>query len=151
MRSTSRGSPDPTQTAAAPLIISDAEMAWLLAGAAGSCLIGHERTMAFVELGCDEEHLAIARILSSVASSRTVLPEAVLATLVKWLHSYADNPAQPQLHKILTVISQHQRSEALSTFLQELCDDRPMRHSSAHPCNGDVLDKWEQTAGGTHT
>lgn len=54
--------------------------------------------MVFVELGCEEEHLAIARILSSVASSRTALPEAVLATLIKWLHRYADNPAHRHAH-----------------------------------------------------
>lgn len=36
----------------------------------------------------------------------------VLATRVKWLHSYADNPAQIQLHSILIEISQQQHSEA---------------------------------------
>ena len=54
--------------------------------------------MVCVELGCEEEYLAIARILSSVATSRTALPEAVLATLVRLPHSYADNPAQRRAH-----------------------------------------------------
>ena len=32
-------------------IISDANMAWLLADAADVCLTGYERTMTFVEMG----------------------------------------------------------------------------------------------------
>lgn len=31
---------------------------WLLTGSAGSCLIGHERATKFVELRCEEGHLA---------------------------------------------------------------------------------------------
>ena len=58
-------------------MISDANMAWMLADAANVCLTGHERTMTFVELGCGENHLAIERILNAVMSSRMALPVAI--------------------------------------------------------------------------
>ena len=57
-------------------MISDAEMAWMLADAADVCLTGHERTMTFVELGSSENHLAIERILNAVMSSQMTLPAA---------------------------------------------------------------------------
>lgn len=151
LRSASRGSPQPTKSAADPLIISDADMAWALADSAGSCLTEHERTMTFVELGCGEEHLAIARVLAAVASSRMALPEAVLAPLADWLHSYADNPAQTKLHKALAEISRQQHSEALSTSQHDLCDDQPMRHGSAHSCGGGSVRVRTGREGSTHT
>ena len=46
--------------------VSDADMAWMLADAADTCLMGHERTMTFVELGSREDHLAIQPILKAV-------------------------------------------------------------------------------------
>jgi hypothetical protein len=65
--------------------ISDADMAWLLADAADTCLMGHERTMTFVELGCGEHHLAIERILNAVVSTRVALPLAIFDRLTRWL------------------------------------------------------------------
>jgi hypothetical protein len=70
-------------------IISDTNMAWLLADAADVCLTGHERTMTFVELGCGENHLAIERILKAVMSSRMTLPVAIFDRLTRWLDGYA--------------------------------------------------------------
>jgi len=67
------------------LIISDADMAWLLAVAADVCLTGHDRTMTFVELGCGEHYLAVERILNAVISSRTTLPVAIFDRLTRWL------------------------------------------------------------------
>jgi hypothetical protein len=62
-------------------IISDANMAWLLADAADACLTGYERTMTFVEMGSGENHLAIERMLNAVMSSRMTLPVAVFDRL----------------------------------------------------------------------
>jgi hypothetical protein len=70
-------------------IISDANMAWMLADAANVCLTGQERTMAFVELGCGENHLAIGRILNAVMSNQMMLPVAIFDRLTRWLDGYA--------------------------------------------------------------
>jgi hypothetical protein len=78
-------------------IISDANMAWLLADAA-------ERTMTFVEMGCGENHLAIERMLNAVMSSRMTLPVAVFDRLTRWLDGYAGSPEEPQLRTMLAEI-----------------------------------------------
>jgi hypothetical protein len=83
---------------------SDADMAWLLAIAADMCLTGHERTMAFVELGCGEHHLAIERILNVVMSSRMVLPVAIFDRLTRWLDGYAGSHEEPRLRTLLDEI-----------------------------------------------
>jgi hypothetical protein len=76
---------------------ADADVAWLLVDAAGSCVTGHERTIVFVELGCGETYLAIERILTAVMSSRMVLQATTHATLTGWLHGYSPSPAEPRL------------------------------------------------------
>jgi hypothetical protein len=85
-------------------IISDANMAWLLADAADVCLIGHERTMTFVELGCGEHHLAVERILNAVISSRMVLPVWIFDRLTRWLDGYVGSPEEPRLRAMLAEI-----------------------------------------------
>jgi hypothetical protein len=80
--------------------ISDADMAWLLADAADTCLMGHERTMTFVELGCGEHHLAIERILNAVVSTRVALPLAIFDRLTRWLDGYVGSPEEPHLRSL---------------------------------------------------
>ena len=77
LRGWSAGASSPAPSTVDLPIISDANMAWLLADAANVCLTGHERTMTFVELGCGEHHLAIERILDVVNSNRMALPVAI--------------------------------------------------------------------------
>ncbi len=89
-------------------IISDANMAWMLADAADMCLTGHERTMTFVELGCGEHHLAIERILNAVMSSRMMLPVAIFDRLTRWLDGYAGSPEEPQLRTMLAEVRAQQ-------------------------------------------
>ncbi len=84
-RMRSAGSSSRAPSAGDLLIISDADMAWLLAVAADVCLTGHDRTMTFVELGCGEHHLAVERIRNAVISSRTTLPVAIFDRLTRWL------------------------------------------------------------------
>jgi hypothetical protein len=79
-------------------------MAWLLATAADACLTGHERNMAFVELGCGEYLLAIQRMLSAVVSSRMTLPEEISDRLVCWLDVYVGSPEEPRLRTLLREI-----------------------------------------------
>jgi hypothetical protein len=83
---------------------SDANMAWLLAVAADVCLTGHQRTMAFIELGCGEYHLAIERILNSVTSSRMTLSVAIFDRLTRWLDAYLGSLEEPRLRTTLAVI-----------------------------------------------
>jgi hypothetical protein len=80
--------------------ISDATTAWLLADAADTCLMGHERTMTFVELGCGEHHLAIERILMAVVSTRVALPLAIFDRLTRWLDGYVGSPEEPHLRSL---------------------------------------------------
>jgi hypothetical protein len=89
-------------------IISDANMAWMLADAANVCLTGHERTMTFVELGCGEHHLAIERILNAVKSNRMMLPVAIFDRLTRWLDGYAGSPEEPQPRAMLAEIRAQQ-------------------------------------------
>ena len=89
-------------------VISDANMAWILADAADMCLTGHERTMTFVELGCGEYHLAIERILNAVLSHRMMLPTAIFNGLARWLDGYAGSPEEPQLRTMLAEVRAHQ-------------------------------------------
>ena len=97
----SAGSSSLAPTTVDSSIISDADVAWMLADAADMCLTGHERTMAFVELGCGENHLAIQRILTAVMSSGMTLPVAILDRLTRWLDGYAGSPEELQLRTML--------------------------------------------------
>ena len=83
---------------------SDADIAWLLVVAADACLIGHQRTMVFTELGCGEYHLAIERILDSVLSSRMALSVAISDELTRWLDGYVGSYEEPRLRTTLALI-----------------------------------------------
>jgi hypothetical protein len=87
---------------------SDADMAWLLAIAADVCLTGHERTVAFAEIGCGENHLAIERILNAVLSRRMALPVAIFDRLTRWLDGYAGSLEEPRLRTLLDEIRAQQ-------------------------------------------
>jgi hypothetical protein len=89
-------------------IVSEADMAWLLADAADVYLTGYERTMAFVELGSGENYLAIVRILSATMSSRMTLRMVVFDGLTRWLDCYAGSPEEPLLRTMLTEIRAQQ-------------------------------------------
>ena len=104
----STGSSSPALTAVDVSIISDANMAWMLADAADVCLTGHERTMTFVELGSGENHLAIERILNAVMSAWTTLPVAGSNRLARWLDGYAGSSEEPRLRTMLAEIRAQQ-------------------------------------------
>ena len=104
----SAGSSSPAPTTVDLSIISDANMAWMLADAANVCLTGHERTMTFVELGCGENHLAIERILNAVMSNRMMLPVAIFDRLTRWLDGYAGSPEEPRLRTMLAEVRAQQ-------------------------------------------
>jgi hypothetical protein len=108
----SRGSLPQSRPTIDPSIISDDDMAWLLADAVKPCLTGDERTIVFIELGCGESYLAITRILAILLSSRIALPEPLLSKLSHWLNGYAASPEEPQLRIMLAVI-RLQQSEAV--------------------------------------
>jgi hypothetical protein len=88
-------SPEPPSSVRRP--ISDADMAWLLADAADMSLVGHERTMTMVELGCGDYLLAINRIINTMMSSVVTLPLAIFDRLDAWLDGYVGSPEEPQL------------------------------------------------------
>lgn len=83
---------------------SDATVAWLLVDAAEPCLVGDERTMIFVELGCGENHLAIERILRVVVESRFPLDATVLTTLTDWLDQYIGSPEERRLRALVAAV-----------------------------------------------
>jgi hypothetical protein len=130
VRSAGSSSQSPTRVDLS--IISDANIAWLLADAADPCLTGHERTMAFVELGCGESHLAIERILNAVISSRMMLPVAIFDRLARWLDGYAGSPEEPRLRTMLAEIRERFQTVALRTQ-QAQCVD--VRRTAAHACS----------------
>jgi hypothetical protein len=113
-------------------IISDANIAWLLADAADVCLTGYERTMTFVEMGCGENHLAIERMLNAVISSRMMLPVAILDRLTRWLDGYAGSPEEPRLRTMLAEIREQFQTVPLRTQ-QVQCSD--VRRPAAHACS----------------
>jgi hypothetical protein len=112
-------------------IISDANMAWMLADAANARLTGHERTMTFVELGCGEHHLAIGRILRAVMSDRMMLPVAIFDWLTRWLDGYAGSPEEPQLRTMLAEV-RAQQFEPVPLRSQPQCADA--RRTAAPAC-----------------
>ncbi len=87
-----------------PSTISDEDMAWLLVDEVTSCLTGYERTLAFVELGCGENYLAIKRILTALMSNQVGLPVSILSKLTGWLNCYTGSPEELQLRMLLAVI-----------------------------------------------
>jgi hypothetical protein len=117
-------------------IVSDTEMAWMLADAADVYLTGYERTMAFVELGSGENHLAIERILNAVVSSRMTLPVAVFDRLTRWLDGYAGRPEEPQLRTLLAEIRAQQFELVLLRTQQAQCGD--VRRSAAPACSASL-------------
>src|SRR3954471_5247412 len=132
----SAGSSSRAQTTVDLSIISDANMAWLLADAADVCLTGYERTMTFVELGSGENHLAIERILNAVMSSQTALPVAVFDRLPRWLDGYAGSPKEPQLRTTLAEIRAQQFEPVPLRTQQAQCGD--VRRSAAPACSVSV-------------
>lgn len=100
-------------------------MAWLLADAADVCLMGYQRTMAFVELGSGENHVAIERILNAVMSTRMTLPAAVFDRLTRWLDGYSGSPEEPQLRTMLAEIRAQQLEPVPLRTQQAQCDDSP--------------------------
>ncbi len=104
-------------------VISDANVAWMLADAASVCLTGHERTMAFVELGCGEHHLAIERILNAVMSNRTMLSVAIFDRLTRWLDGCAGSPEEPQLRTMLAAVRAQQLELVPLRTRQAQCDE----------------------------
>jgi hypothetical protein len=129
----SAGSSSPAPTTVDLSIISDANMAWMLADAANVCLTGHERTMTFVELGCGENHLAIERILNAVMSNRMMLPVAIFDRLTRWLDGYAGSPEEPQLRTMLAEIRAQQFEPVPLRTQQAQCDD--VRRTAAPACS----------------
>lgn len=119
-------------TTVKPSIISDADMAWLLADTAAHCLTGHDRTMTFVELGCQEYHLVINRILDAVPSCRMALPENVLDALSRWLAGYVGSPEEPRLRTQLAEIRARQLEPIPSCSPQV---HRVKPHSTAMPAH----------------
>jgi hypothetical protein len=105
---TSTASPSPTLSTVQLPIFSDADVAWWLAEAADEVLIGHQRTMTFVELGCGEYFLAIARIVEAASSSSTTFPVAIFDRLDGWLAGYAGSPDEPHLRGRLARLRQRQ-------------------------------------------
>jgi hypothetical protein len=101
-------SPSQTLSTVELPIFSDADIAWWLAEAADEVLMGHQRTMTFVELGCGEHFLAIIRIINAVASSRMTLPVAIFDRLDSWLNGYAGSPEEPRLRSMIAEIRQRQ-------------------------------------------
>jgi len=113
--------------------ISDADMAWLLADAADTCLMGHERTMTFVELGCGEHHLAIERILNAVVSTRVALPLAIFDRLTRWLDGYVGSPEEPHLRTMIADVRAQQVEPAPLRAQQALRADS--RRTVAPACS----------------
>jgi hypothetical protein len=107
------------------LTISDADMAWMLADAANACLMGHERTMTFVELGCGEHHLAIERILNAVVSTRVALPLAIFDRLTRWLDGYVGSPEEPHLRSLAADVRAQQVEPVPLRAQQALRADPP--------------------------
>jgi hypothetical protein len=132
----SAGSSSPAPTTVDLSIISDANMAWMLADAADVCLRGHERTMTFVELGCGEHHLAIERILNAVTSNRMMLPAAIFDRLARWLDGYAGSPEEPQLRTMLADVQAQQFEPVPMRTQQAQCDDS--RRTAAPACSTSV-------------
>jgi hypothetical protein len=121
------------QTTLDSSIISDANMAWLLADAADVCLTGYERTMTFVELGCGENHLAIERMLNAFKSSRMTLPAAIFDKLARWLDGYVGSPEEPQLRTVLAAVRARQFEPVPMRTQQAQCDDS--RRTPAPACS----------------
>lgn len=98
----------PGPTAVDMSILSDANMAWMLAAAADVYLTGHERTLTFVELGSGEYLLAIERVLkvmsNRMSSSQMRLPVVVVDRLTCWVDGYVGSPGEPQLRATLAAI-----------------------------------------------
>lgn len=105
----------------------------MLADAADTCLMGHERTMTFVELGCREHHLAIERILNAVLSSGMVLPVAIFHGLTRWLDGYVGSPEEPYLRTMVADVRTQQVEPVSMRAQQALRDDS--RAAAAPECS----------------
>ncbi|WP_197740049.1 hypothetical protein [Mycolicibacterium sp. P9-64] len=129
----SAGSSPSSSTTVDLLTVSDADMAWVLADAADTCLMGYERTMTFVELGCREHHLAIERILNAVLSSGMVLPVAIFDGLTRWLDGYVGSPEEPYLRTMVADVRTQQVEPVSMRAQQALRDDS--RAAAAPECS----------------
>ena len=107
----------------------------MLADAADTCLMGHERTMTFVELGCREHHLAIERILNAVLSSGMVLPVAIFDGLTRWLDGYVGSPEEPYLRTMVADVRTQQVEPVSLRAQQALRDDSRAAAAAAPACS----------------
>src|SRR5262245_58500442 len=82
-------------------MISDAELAWLLADATRPCLNRHERQMAYIDLGSGDELLAIERILHAVIAAGYELPPALITLVEGWIERYRGSGFEPTLDALV--------------------------------------------------
>jgi hypothetical protein len=113
-------------------VLSDTNVAWMLADAADMCLTGHERTMTFIELGSGEEHLAIERILDAVLYNRKMLPPAILDTLSLWLDGYAGDPEEPHLRTVLAQVRAQQSGRVPAQAAEGLTQSKDIVPQADH-------------------
>jgi hypothetical protein len=82
-------------------MISDAELAWLLADATRPYLNRHECQMAYIDLGSGDELLAIERILHAVIAAGYELPPSLITLVEGWIERYRGSGFEPTLDALV--------------------------------------------------
>lgn len=95
-------------------VISDNELAWLLADTAGNVLRGDQRAALFVELGAGEPLLAIERVLSTAAAQRHPLDSGLLDVMNEWLDRYVGFSHERRLRRLLQQLRSCSATRTLS-------------------------------------
>ncbi len=85
-------------------MISDTELAWQLADAAGASVHRSQRALLFVELGSGDYIPAIERVLTVAATKRITLSPTVITEVAKWLDRYDGYAHEVRLRPLLARI-----------------------------------------------
>jgi hypothetical protein len=85
-------------------MISDRDLAWMLAEATKTHLTDPEKAWVFVDLGCADYILAIERILTLVNRRNVPLRCEVLAEIRSWVHRYRTFADGASIALLLTTV-----------------------------------------------
>ena len=108
----------PNPNDAAPLTVrkgdsmmSEATLAWALAGAVSPCFTAHDHLGIYTTLGAGETYSAIEQMLGVAVHKRYPLPAKLISALAAWLDCYIDSEHEPTTRSLLN----HVEPQALPT------------------------------------
>jgi hypothetical protein len=82
-------------------MISEHDLAWVLATVADPCLSTAERHDVYIAITVGETFSAICALTATVVREDLALPTDVVTDFARWLNGYVGNDEEPRLRALL--------------------------------------------------